>query len=204
MNQIHRGTFLSTDDFQDLEIKIRDILDRNGFASQKINLKKLPDKPIQQEQPAQKNHLLSADAFRIRVMQPLRFSVEIVKPLQLKDFLFLAGRLNFSPQHQTAIEKLDSNKRFELLDELRLELGRKAPTVKFDFANGKTLKAIECMVPVIITEHDLVKDLFTGMDAINKSFFTVIFVLQSHLRKAGVNFTQEGRADARGSFDGYS
>ena len=193
---------MSTDDFQALEFKIRDILDRNGFASQKIDAKNLPAQSTKQQQPKQKNQ--PADAFRIRVMQPLRFAVEIVKPLQLKDFIFLAGRLNFSPQHQTAVQKLNSNKKFELLDELRLELGRKAPTIKFDFAEGKDLKAIECMVPVIITEQDLVKDLFTGMDAINKSFFTVIFILQRHLRKAGVNIVSEGAANTRGSFDGYS
>ncbi|MHA2365445.1 MAG: DUF2299 family protein [Candidatus Hodarchaeales archaeon] len=169
---------MSTDEFKDLEYKIRDILDRNGFASQKIDPRKMKVPPDVKKTPQ--------DAFRIRVSQPLRFQVEIVKPIQLKDFLFIAGRLNVSQAHQQAIARIELDQRLDLLDSIRLELGRLKPTSKFNFDKSQNLVGIECMTPIIISEENLVKDLFTAMDAINKSFFTIIFMLQRQLRKAGI------------------
>lgn len=163
---------------------IRDILDRNNFNNQKIDLQSMERPP--NAPPIQ-------DAFRIRVTQPLRFGVELVKPKPMKDFLFVAGRLNISPQHQEQITKLDQSKQLDLLDEIRLELGRLEPTFKFHAPNGQ-LGAIETMMPVILsTDEQLPKDLFGAMDAVNKAFFQTIMVLQRFLRTAGFTPTSEGR-----------
>lgn len=186
---------MTSDNYQILENTIRDILDRNGFSSQKVK--------GQQKKALSKNKQRSPppEAFRIRVTQPLRFAVEIVKPIPLQDFLFVAGRLNVSPQHQQAIMSLSSTNRLDLYDDLRGELGRKPPTSQFHFSEGtQKLVAIECMVPIIITEHELVKDIFQSMDAINKSFFTVVFILQRHFRKVGVKVSSDA-ADAADTAD---
>ena len=177
---------MSANQFKFLEDTIRDILDRNSFSSQKVKRqqKKVPSSRNKQKPPP--------EAFRIRVTQPLRFAVEIVKPIPLHDFLFIAGRINISPQHQQAIMSLSTNSRLDLYDDLRSELGRKPPTTQFHFAEGsQTLAAIEAMVPIIVNEQDLVKDLFQSMDVINKSFFTVVFILQRHFRKVGVKISAD-------------
>ena len=163
--------------FKELEFKIRDILDRNNFVNQKIDLSTMhtnKNVPIQ-------------DAFRIRVMSPpLRFSVEIVKPIPLKDFLFIAGRINISPDHLKSINNMNLNQRLDLFDEIKIELTRGRPNFKFIEANGAII-GIESMVPIIIpgNEEQLAKALFDGMDEVNKAFFLVIVLIQKFLRKAG-------------------
>ncbi|HKZ40098.1 MAG TPA: DUF2299 family protein [Candidatus Hodarchaeales archaeon] len=159
-------------DAGEIEERIRNLLDRNGFATQKI--------PSPEGTPQQ------AEAFRLRVMQPLKFSVEIVKPLQMKDFLFIGGRLNVSPQHQEAIEKMDSQLRERFFDDLRTNLAMLPPNFKLEVV-GYKLVALDVTLPVIIGGETLAKDLFTAMDTINKEFFYMIFIIQKYLREGGIN-----------------
>ena len=154
-----------------IEAKIRDLLDNNGFASQKV------PSPMPNEQP---------ELFRIRVMQPLRFGVEIIKPTNMRDFLLIGGRLNVSPEHQAAIEKMESEKREKFFDDLRLNLAMQPPTFKLDIQPTKLI-AIDLIYPVIISDMTLAKDLFFGFDIINKVFFYAIFIMQKHLREGGVD-----------------
>ena len=154
-----------------IEAIIRDLLDNNGFASQKV------PSPMPNEQP---------ELFRIRVMQPLRFGVEIIKPANMRDFLLIGGRLNVSPEHQAAIEKIDSEKREKFFDDLRLNLAMQPPTFKLDIQPTKLI-AIDLMYPIIISETTLAKDLFFGFDIINKMFFYAMFIMQKHLREGGVD-----------------
>lgn len=173
------------DNYADLERTIREILDRNSFINQKIDLSTVkqmnPNVPVQ-------------DAFRIRVMSPpLRFSVEIVKPLPLKDFLFIAGRLNIAPDHLAIINKLELNKRLDLFDEIRIKLTDRQPNFKYVEGSGGEVVGVECMISVFISknEEDLAKQLFAGMDEINKCFFLVIIILQRFLRNAGFNMNEK-------------
>ncbi|MFW9929870.1 MAG: DUF2299 family protein [Candidatus Thorarchaeota archaeon] len=156
---------------EELEKIIRQLLDRNGFASQKI------PSPMPKQQP---------EAFRIRVMQPLKFGVEIIKPIPLKDFIIIGGRLNVSPPHQEAIEKMESSLREKLFDELRISLAMQKPNYKLDIVGTKFV-AIDVMLPIFIISEALGKDLFDGMDIINKVFFFAIFIIQKYLREGGVN-----------------
>lgn len=179
------------DEYKDLERTIRDILDRNNFINQKIDLSSIqkmnPNQPVQ-------------DAFRIRVMSPpLRFSVEIVKPLPLKDFIFIAGRLNIAPEHLNIINKLDLDKRLDLFDEIRLELTKKEPNFKYAEASPGEVVGVECMISIYISENEeeLAKQLFYGMDEINKCFFIVIIILQRFLRKAGYSTTDKSQSDSK-------
>ena len=167
------------DAYKELQNQIRDILDRNSFVNQKIDLDTI--KQVNKNVKVQ-------DAFRIRVMQPLRFSVEIVKPIPLKDFLFIAGRLNIAPDHLKIINNLSLTQKMDLFDKIRLELTKRPSNFKFsEDPSTRQAVGIECMMPIFIDENDkhLAKDLFTGMDEINKSFFLVIAILQQYLRKAG-------------------
>lgn len=167
------------DNFKDLQNKIRDILDRNGFVNQKIDLATFKQ--------LNKNAKIQ-DAFRIRVMQPLRFSVEIVKPIPLKDFIFIAGRLNIAPDHLKIINNLQLNQKIDLFDEIKYELTKRASNFKFAEDPGtKQVGGIECMMPIYIPDSDsiLAKEIFAGMDEVNKTFFLVIFILQSFFRKSG-------------------
>lgn len=179
------------DEFKELELTIRDILDRNNFINQKIDssaMQKMnPDVPLQ-------------DAFRIRVMSPpLRFSVEIVKPLPLKDFIFIAGRLNIAPDHLTLINKLDINKRLDLFDEIRIELTKKEPNFKYVEKSPGEVMGVECMISIYVpkNEDQLAKELFLAIDNINKSFFLVIIILQRFLRKSGFDINEKAQPDAR-------
>lgn len=165
----------------ELREKIRDILDRNNFVNQKIDLETF--------QKMNKN-IKVQDAFRIRVLQPLRFSVEIVKPIPLKDFLIIAGRLNIAPDHLKIIANLTTNQKLDLFEELRLELTKRDSNFKFaEDQKTKQIVGIECMLPIYLMENDsmLAKELFAGMDSINKNFFLVIAILQKFLRNAGYN-----------------
>ena len=179
------------DDYKELELTIRDILDRNNFINQKIDpiaIQKMnPNVPVQ-------------DAFRIRVMAPpLRFSVEIVKPLPLKDFLFVAGRLNIAPNHLALINKLDSQKKLDLFDEIGIELTKKEPNFKYAEASPGEIVGVECMTSLYIpkNEDELAKELFLAMDNINKSFFLVIIILQRFLRKSGFDMNEKAQTDSR-------
>ena len=130
------------------------------------------------------------DAFRIQVMSPpLQFSVEIVKPLPLKDFIFIAGRLNIGPEHLALINKLEMNKKLDLFDEIRIELTKRSPNFKFIEGPNHGVVGVECMTSVYVSSDDdtLAKQLFSGMDDINKSFFLVIVILQRFLRQSGFN-----------------
>ncbi|MHA1989964.1 MAG: DUF2299 family protein [Candidatus Hodarchaeales archaeon] len=158
---------------QELEKMIRELLDRNGFASQKIPT---PNPKVQPEE------------FRIRVMQPLKFGVEIIKPTPLKDFIIIGGRLNVSPPHQEAIEKMESNVREKLFDELRISLANQKPNYKLD-VKGTKFTAIDVMLPIFIVPQIFGKDIFDGMDLINKIFFHAIFVMQRHFRESGVKIS---------------
>lgn len=178
-------------DYRDLERTIRDILDRNNFINQKIDpasIQKMnPSQPIQ-------------DAFRIRVMAPpLRFSVEIVKPLPLKDFIFIAGRLNIAPDHLNMINKLDLDKRLDLFDEIRLELTKKEPNFKYVEASPGEVVGVECMISFYISEseEELAKQLFAGMEEINKCFFLVIIILQRFLRKSGFSTSDKTQSETK-------
>lgn len=178
-------------DYQDLERTIRDILDRNNFINQKIDpaqIQKMnPNQPIQ-------------DAFRIRVMAPpLRFSVEIVKPIPLKDFIFIAGRLNIAPDHLALINKLDLDKRLDLFDEIRIELTKKEPNFKYVEASPGEVVGVECMSSFYIpqNEEELAKQLFLGMEDINKCFFLVIIILQRFLRKSGFSMNDKAQTDSK-------
>lgn len=179
------------DEYKDLELTIRDILDRNNFINQKIDLSQVkqanPNIPVQ-------------DAFRIRVMSPpLRFSVEIVKPMPLKDFIFIAGRLNIAPDHLQIINKLEMNKRLDLFDEIRLELTNRQPNFKYVEASPGEVVGVECMMSIFVSknEDDLAKQLFAGMDEINKCFFLVIILLQRFLRNAGYNMNEKIQSDPK-------
>ena len=162
----------------ELQNRIRDILDRNNFVNQKIDLDTLKQ---------MNKNVAVQDAFRIRVLQPLRFSVEIVKPLPLKDFIFIAGRLNIAPDHQKIIHNLQLSQKFDLFDQIRLDLTRRSSNFKFsEDPKTKQIIGVECMLPVFISDDsNLAKDLFSGMDEINKAFFLVIAILQQFFRKAG-------------------
>ena len=176
------------DEFKELQYKIRDILDRNNFVNQKIDLSTLKNM----------NNVKVQDAFRIRVLQPLRFSVEIVKPLPMKDFLFVAGRLNISPEHQKIIHNLQLTQKIELFEDIKLELTKRKSNFKFaEDPATKQIGGLECMMSVYISsnEETLAKDLFSVMDEINKSFFLFIVMLQGYLRKAGFDEKSVG-ADA--------
>lgn len=179
------------DNYIELERTIRDILDRNNFINQKIDLS--------QAKPVNPNTSIQ-DAFRIRVMSPpLRFSVEIVKPLPLKDFIFIAGRLNIAPEHLAIINKLELNKRLDLFDDIRLKLTDRRPNFNFVEASPGEVVGVECVMSVFISknEEDLAKQLFAGMDEINKCFFLVIILLQRFLRNAGYNMSEKIQADPK-------
>lgn len=181
------------DQFEELQRKIRDILDRNNFVNQKIDLDTIKH---------MNKNIKVQDAFRIRVMQPLRFSVEIVKPIPMKDFLFIAGRLNIAPEHLKIINNLSLSQKMDLFDQIRLELTKRSSNFKFsENPANKQIVGVECMMPIFIdtTNNSLAKDLFAGMDEINKSFFLVIAILQKFLRKAGFEpslSSQDGSASS--------
>ena len=177
--------------YDNLERTIRDILDRNNFINKKIDLSSMrqinPNIPVQ-------------DAFRIQVMSPpLQFSVEIVKPLPLKDFLFIAGRLNIGKEHLALINKLEMNKRLDLFDEIRIELTKRPPNFKFIEGPNVGVAGVECMTSVYISanEENLAKQLFLAMDEINKSFFLVIIILQRFLRQSGFNTNEKIQQDSK-------
>ncbi len=177
--------------FKDLERTIREILDRNNFINQKIDLSS-----IQQMNP----NIPVQDVFRIRVMSPpLRFSVEIVKPLPLKDFIFVAGRLNIAPEHLILINKLDLQKRLDLFDEIRIELTKKEPNFKYAEGPNQEVVGVECMISIYLTkdEDELARQLFLAMDNINKSFFLVIIIMQRFLRKAGFDMAEKVQPDSK-------
>ena len=155
----------------ELEKTIRKLLDRNGFASQKV------DAPVPKQQP---------EAFRIRVMQPLKFGVEIIKPNPLKDFVIIGGRLNVSPPHQDAIEKMDASIREKMFDDLRVSLAMQKPNYKMNIIGNK-FTSIDMMFPIFIVPLTFGRDLFEGMDLINKMFFYAIFVMQKYFRESGVS-----------------
>ena len=179
------------DNFKELESKIRDILDRNNFINQKIDLASIQQ--MNANVPVQ-------DAFRIRVMSPpLRFSVEIVKPIPLKDFLFIAGRLNIAPDHLALINKLELNKRLDLFDEIRIELTKKQPNFKYVEGQNGQVVGVECMISIFVSQNDeeLAKQLFFGMEEINKCFFLVIIILQRFLRTQGFNMNDKIQQDSK-------
>lgn len=178
-------------DNKELESLIRDILDRNNFINQKIDLDSVQQ--MNKNVPVQ-------DAFRIRVMSPpLQFSVDIVKPLPLKDFLFVVGRLQIAPEHLAIINKLDLEKRMDLFDEIRLELTRKESNFKFVEGPEHSISGVECMLSVFVSENKerLTQALFRGMEDVNKSFFLVIVILQRFLRKAGYSTTDSNQSSGK-------
>ena len=166
----------------ELENTIRKLLDRNGFASQKV------DAPAPKQQP---------EAFRIRVMQPLKFGVEIIKPNPLKDFIIIGGRLNVSPPHQEAIEKMDTSLREKMFDDLRVSLAMQKPNYKMNIAANK-FTSIDMMFPIFIVPQTFGRDLFDGMDLINKMFFYAIFLMQRYFRESGVSVpTSQGQSSSQ-------
>ncbi|KKK47858.1 hypothetical protein LCGC14_3150950 [marine sediment metagenome] len=167
---------------EELENVIRKLLDRNGFASQKV------DAPMPKQQP---------EAFRIRVMQPLKFGVEIIKPNPLKDFIIIGGRLNVSPPHQEAIEKMDASVRDKMFEDLRVSLAMQKPNYKMNII-GHKFTAIEMMLPIFVVPQTFGRDLFDGMDIINKMFFYAIFVMQKYFRESGVSVpTSQGQSSSQ-------
>jgi hypothetical protein len=130
---------------------------------------------------------------------PLRFAVEIVKPIPLKDFLFIAGRLNIAPDHLALINKLELNKRMDLFDEIRIELTKKQPNFKFAEGPGGEVQGVECMITVFISknEEELAKQIFFGIEEVNKCFFLVIIILQRFLRNSGFNLTEKAQPDSK-------
>jgi len=178
-------------DNKDLELLVRDILDRNNFINQKIDLSALK---------AQNNNIQIQDVFRIRVMPPsINFAVEIVKPIPLKDFMIIAGRMNISEEHLSILNKLDLQKRMDFFDEVRFELTKRDPNFKFVEGPDHSVVGIECMTTIFITtnEEEMTKQLFQGIEKVNKSFFLFIVILQRFLRNAGYSNVEKSQSDMK-------
>ena len=114
-------------------------------------------------------------AFHFGINYPVNspYHIEIVKPRDMKDGILVIAVLRVAPSHQTALAKLEKEKRAPLIQDLRLRLLGRPPGFSVKENNG-VWEAVQFQIRLL---HDNLSktSLLEAIDDVFRSMLTVIW-----------------------------